>query len=105
MLEIVEITKNDTAALEQVKVLIREYAAWLSVDLSFQRFEEEMLTLPEMYSAPQGVLFMARQDGQPVGCVAVRRFDNTTCEMKRLFVRDAFKGHGIGKALAAKLAK
>lgn len=102
MLEIVEITKNDTAVLEQVKVLIREYAAWLSVDLSFQRFEEEMLALPEMYSAPQGVLLMARQDGQPAGCVAVRRFDNTTCEMKRLFVRDAFKGHGIGKALAAK---
>jgi ribosomal protein S18 acetylase RimI-like enzyme len=102
MLEIIEVTKNDTAALEQVKALIREYVAWLNVDLSFQHFEEEMASLPEMYAAPGGALFLARENGQPAGCVAVRRFDNTTCEMKRLFVRDAHQGHGVGKALAAK---
>ncbi len=103
MLEIIQITNKSTPEeLEQVKQLFREYAAWLSVDLSFQRFEEEMLALPENYSAPVGALFMAKVDGQPAGCVAVRRFDNTTCEMKRLFVRDAYKGHGVGKTLAAK---
>jgi carbonic anhydrase len=103
MLEIIQITNKSTPEeLEQVKQLFREYAAWLSVDLSFQRFEEEMLALPETYSAPVGALFMAKVDGQAAGCVAVRRFDNTTCEMKRLFVRDAYKGHGVGKTLAAK---
>lgn len=103
MLEIIHITNKSTPEeMEQVKGLFREYAAWLSVDLSFQRFEEEMLTLPDNYSAPEGALFLAKVDGHPAGCVAVRRFDNTTCEMKRLFVRDAYKGHGVGKALAAK---
>lgn len=103
MLEIVEVTKDDAAALERVKSLFREYANWLSVDLSFQRFEEELSNLPEpYYEAPSGALFLALQDGQPAGCVAVRHFENSTCEMKRLFVRDAYKGHGVGKALARK---
>ena len=103
MLEIIQITdKSSAEELEQVKSLFREYASWLSVDLSFQRFEEELLALPDNYAAPIGALFMAKVDGLAAGCVAVRRFDNTTCEMKRLFVRDAYKGRGIGKQLAAK---
>lgn len=102
MLEIVEVTKDDVKRLEQVKGLFREYANWLSVDLSFQSFEEELSNLPEpAYVAPEGALFLALVDGQPAGCVAVRAFENSTCEMKRLFVRDAYKGHGVGKALAA----
>ena len=101
MLEIVEVKKEDVVRLEQVKCLFREYANWLSVDLSFQRFEEELSNLPEpSYVAPAGVLLLALKDGQPAGCVGVRHFENSTCEMKRLFVRDAFKGTGIGKALA-----
>lgn len=103
MLEIVEVTKDDIEVLDQVKGLFREYANWLSVDLSFQRFEEELSTLPEpSYVAPEGILFLARVDGHPAGCVAIRPFDNSTCEMKRLFVRDAYKGHGVGKALAGR---
>jgi len=103
MLEIIQITnKSIPEEIEQVKALFREYAAWLSVDLSFQRFEEEMLALPDNYSAPEGALFLAKVDGQPAGCVAVRRFDNTTCEMKRLFVRDAFKGPWYRKSIGRK---
>lgn len=101
MLEIVEVTKDDVASLDRVKSLFREYANWLSVDLSFQRFEEELSNLPEpYYEAPSGALFLALWNGQPAGCVGVRHFENSTCEMKRLFVREAFKGQGIGKALA-----
>ncbi|MBW8687289.1 GNAT family N-acetyltransferase [Chitinophaga rhizophila] len=103
MLEIVEVKVGDQKSLEQVKGLFREYANWLSVDLSFQRFEEELISLPEpYYVAPEGALFMALVDGQPAGCVGVRSFENSTCEMKRLFVRDAFKGHGVGRALAVR---
>jgi len=103
MLEIVEVKKGDVKALEQLKGLFREYANWLSVDLSFQRFEEELAGLPEpSYVAPEGALFLALVDGQPAGCVGVRHFEASTCEMKRLFVRDAFKGHGVGRALAKK---
>ncbi|NSL85527.1 GNAT family N-acetyltransferase [Chitinophaga solisilvae] len=102
MTEILKVTATDTGSLEQVKQLFREYANWLSVDLSFQQFEDEMTHLPGPYAAPAGALFLAKVDGQVAGCVAVRSFDNTTAEMKRLFVKDAFKGHGVGKALAAK---
>ncbi len=101
MLEIIKVTANETAALEQVKSLLREYVNWLNLDLSFQGFEEEMASLPAPYVAPEGILFLAKVDGQPAGCVAVRSFDNTTAEMKRLFVRDAYKKHGVGKALAS----
>ncbi|WP_201747904.1 GNAT family N-acetyltransferase [Chitinophaga vietnamensis] len=100
MTEIIKVTANDARHLEQVKILFREYANWLNVDLSFQQFEEEMAQLPGAYAAPTGALFLALADGQVAGCVAIRPFDNTTAEMKRLFVRDAFKGHGVGKALA-----
>ncbi|WP_212005342.1 GNAT family N-acetyltransferase [Chitinophaga sp. HK235] len=102
MTEIIKVTATDTGNLEQVKLLFREYANWLSVDLSFQQFEEEMVSLPGPYAAPGGALLLAKVDGQVAGCVAVRPFDNTTAEMKRLFVKDAFKGHGVGKALAAR---
>ena len=101
MTEIIKVTATDPGSLEQVKHLFREYANWLSVDLSFQQFEDEMANLPGPYAAPGGALFLAKVDGLVAGCVAVRPFDNTTAEMKRLFVKDAFKGHGVGKALAA----
>jgi ribosomal protein S18 acetylase RimI-like enzyme len=103
MIDIVEVKKGDAKLLDQVKGLFREYANWLSVDLSFQRFEEELSNLPEpYYVAPEGALFLALVDGRPAGCVGVRSFENSTCEMKRLFVRDNFKGHGVGRALATR---
>ncbi|WP_291909171.1 GNAT family N-acetyltransferase [Chitinophaga sp. CB10] len=101
MIEIIRVTADDTANLDAVKSLFREYANWLSVDLSFQQFEDEMAHLPGAYAAPTGALFLAKSDGQIAGCVAVREFDNSTAEMKRLFVRDAFKKQGLGKMLAA----
>ena len=97
----VSISKVDSKAeLDQVKVLFREYAQWLDVDLTFQGFEEELATLPASYAAPAGALFIARIEGKLAGCVAIRAFDNTTCEMKRLFVRDQFKKQGVGRALS-----
>ncbi|HVI43884.1 MAG TPA: GNAT family N-acetyltransferase [Chitinophaga sp.] len=101
MTEIIKVTAEDTGSLEQVKLLFREYANWLNVDLSFQQFEEELAHLPGPYAAPTGALFLAKEDGQNAGCVALRSFDNSTAELKRLFVKDTFKGHGVGKALAA----
>lgn len=92
---------SSQADLDQVKILFREYAQWLDVDLTFQGFEEELETLPAGYAAPNGALFLARIDGKPAGSVALRAFDNTTCEMKRLFVREQFKKQGVGRALVA----
>ena len=80
--------------------MFREYADWVSIDLSFQQFDEELAGLPGNYVAPDGVLMLAQARGEPAGCVAVHRWDAEACEMKRLFVRDAWRGHGLGAELA-----
>ena len=90
---------EDTAELDQVRQFFRNYAAWLGVDLCFQGFGEEMTSLPGTYAAPEGRLFFAEHDGQPAGCVGLRRFSEGVCEMKRLYVEPAFRGLGIGREL------
>ena len=80
--------------------LFEEYAAWIAIDLSFQNFAEELRLLPGEYAPPPGALFLAWADAKPAGCVAVRRIDDDTCEMKRLYVRDAFRGLSAGERLA-----
>ena len=92
------------ADLDAIRRLLREYVAWLKVDLSFQGFEEELAGLPGEYAPPSGRLLVA-EDRAPelapgiTGCVALRRIDDETCEMKRLYVRPAFRGKGVGRLL------
>jgi epoxyqueuosine reductase QueG/predicted N-acetyltransferase YhbS len=86
--------------LATVRELFQEYQASLPFDLCFQNFEEELQRLPGRYSPPSGRLLLARCGGAIVGCVALRQIGDGLCEMKRLFVRPAFQGQGIGKTLA-----
>ncbi len=86
--------------IEMVRELLMEYVRGLPFDLSFQNFRDELATLPGRYAPPSGRLLLARCDGDPIGCVALRQIGERLCEMKRLFVRPAFRGQGIGKALA-----
>ncbi len=90
-----------------VRELMREYAGTLGVDLCFQNFEAELAELPGEYAPPQGALLLALVDGEPAGCVALRPLPDSdhvdACEMKRLFVRRAFRRFGLGRLLAERL--
>lgn len=86
--------------VDAARALFREYAAWIGIDLSFQNFEQELAGLPGDYAPPGGVLLLALHADEPAGCVAVHAWKDDACEMKRLFVRDRFRGLGLGGELA-----
>ena len=88
--------------LDEVRRLFMEYAASLDIDLAFQNFDDELGHLPGKYAPPKGGIYLAKSGGRTAGCVALRPFDETRCEMKRLFVRKDFRGQGIGFLLARK---
>ncbi len=90
-------TAEDVAAARELFV---EYAVALGFDLAFQGFDEELAGLPGAYAPPDGRLFMALEDGEAVGCVALHRLEAGVCEMKRLYVRPGRRGSGAGRALA-----
>lgn len=103
----VEITiPRTTADHEAVKTLFREYAEQLGFSLAYQDFDKELADFPGKYAAPDGALLLATVDGAPAGTVALRKLDEGICEMKRLYVRPAFRGRrtvdgrSIGRALA-----
>ncbi len=83
-----------------VRKLFEEYAASLDIDLCFQDFGHELETLPGAYAAPDGAVIVAFSGGEPAGCVALRRFEKTVCEMKRLYVKPEHRGKGVGRSLA-----
>src|SRR5215469_6695006 len=98
------IPADSAEQIEQVRKLFREYALIRDVAPCVQDFEREVTSLPGAYSPPDGRLFLAVEDGQKnaeelAGCVALRKFTEDSCEMKRLYVRPAFRGRGVGRML------
>ena len=89
--------------IESARALFEEYASWIEISLCFQNFDKELANLPGDYAPPSGRLFLAREDDEVMGCVALRKIGEGIGEMKRLFVRPAFRGHGLGRTLTEHL--
>lgn len=89
--------------IDEIKILFQEYVALIGIDLTFQSYQEELSNLPGKYSRPFGRLYLASVDGVPAGCIGLRRFDEKRGEMKRLYVRDQFRGCKIGRLLLEKV--
>src|SRR3954465_14458874 len=86
--------------LEKTRVLFLEYANGLHFNLCFQNFDKELAGLPGPYASPRGRLILCEVEGAPAGCIALKPLADGACEMKRLFVRPAFRGRQLGLRLA-----
>jgi len=97
----IELVKANTPAhMEKAREIFLRYARSLDFDLSFQGFAVELAGLPGDYASPAGCLLLAMEDGETMGCVALRKIGEGICEMKRLFIGPEQRGKGIGLLLA-----
>ncbi len=103
---------NSETEIAAVRELMREYATWAFTIIpgsdqapTWEGFDAELATLPGVYAPPAGRLLLAMQDGQPAGCVCLKGHDDTTSELKRLYVRPIFRGQNIGQQLVKMLVE
>lgn len=102
-MDLIQVNSNEE--VQKARELFEEYAAWLGLNLCFQNFDKELAELPGEYVPPNGRLFLATENDETAGCVALRKIDgrkigDSICEMKRLYVRPKFRGQGLGRTLA-----
>lgn len=90
---------TSTEDVQRARTLFEEYAKGIGISLCFQNFDKELTNLPGDYAAPDGKLLLAEENNQLAGCIALRKLGDGVCEMKRLFVRPAFRGQKLGRVL------
>ena len=97
----VELLEVETDKAYQIATsFFKEYAAQIGVDLSFQNFNQELVDLKSQYARPLGVLYIAYdQEQKPIGCFGIRPFEDSICELKRMYLKSTHRGLGIGKKL------
>src|SRR5262245_34545542 len=91
------------AELEDVRVMFREYSELVAEALCFQNYDRELADLPGEYAPPGGELLIARDAQGALGCVGLRRHDERSGEMKRMYVRERGRGGGLGRKLAVSI--
>src|SRR5688500_7609599 len=99
------IQATSEAEVQEVRKLFEEYHEWLGLNRCFQNFEGELASLPGDYVPADGRLILATRDDEVAGCIALRRLDDGTCEMIRLYVRPALSGTGVGRVRANALVE
>ncbi|MEQ1645690.1 MAG: GNAT family N-acetyltransferase [Pyrinomonadaceae bacterium] len=100
----VKVVQAESATqIDDARAIFREFEVWIDLDLCFQGFEAELAALPGKYAMPDGRLLLAYVDDRLAGCIAMRKLEDGICEMKRLFVRDDFRGLRIGISLIERL--
>src|ERR1051325_10153105 len=100
-MELIQATTEEQ--IEAARELFKEYAAGLAIDMCFQSFDHELQTLPGKYATPDGRLLLAYDNEELIGCIALRKLDERTCEMKRLFLRPGARGKGYGRKMINEL--
>jgi len=106
MFRIVPALSKET--ISQARFLFREYASTIGVEVCLGDFERELASLPGLYAPPAGRLLLAIQEragnpGEAIGCAALRKLEPDACELKRLYVRPAFRGQGAARELVKEL--
>ena len=95
---------NTDTHYEQAAALFNEYAQWLGIDLGFQHFDEELVSLRKVYAAPSGCIILLQEDEQAIGCIALRPINDLQRrigEVKRLYIQPDYRNHGSAARLLA----
>lgn len=93
---------SDKIDFDNAIVLFKQYASTLEINLEFQNFSDELNTIAVQYNKPKGALILAYSNQVSIGCAAIREFDDTIAELKRMYVRDEFRGLKVGVKLLEK---
>lgn len=89
--------------LAAVTTIFREYVLSPTVDLGFQDYEQEFAQLPGNYAQSDGCILLAIVAQDVMGCAALRRVDDHTCELKRVYVRPSARGMDLGRQLVLRM--